>query len=217
MAWAMYCEGIVNCLHYLDDFLFWGPPSSQECGRAMRRATAWCERLGLPVAPHKTVGPTTTLTFLGIEIDSEAWLLRLPADKLDRLRQTLARWRSKRHATKHELQVLIGLLNHAAAVVRPGRTFIRHIIDTSKIPRRQSQKVRLNVSCRANMPGGLHSPRNGMEWHSSRICRLVQQLCQMPQALGAAVRTTQQLVSSSSCSGLHHGQELILLRRSSSR
>ncbi len=151
LAWAMQCEGIVNCLHYLDDFLFWGPPLSQECGRALQRAAALCERLGLPVAPHKTVGPTTTLTFLGIEMDSEAQLLRLPADKLDRLRQTLARWGSKRHATKHELQVLLGVLSHAAAVVRPGRTFIRHLIDTSKIPRRQSQKVRLNVSCRADI------------------------------------------------------------------
>ena len=84
-------------------------------------------------------------------MDSEAQLLRLPTEKVDRLRQTLTHWRRKRHATKHELQVLIGLLNHAAAVVRPGRTFLRQLIETSKIPRRQSQKVRLNLGCRADI------------------------------------------------------------------
>ena len=58
------------------------------------------------------------LTFLGIEMDSVAMVLRLPDDKLQRLRGTLAQWEKKRHATKHELQVLIGLLNQAAAVVQ---------------------------------------------------------------------------------------------------
>ena len=151
LAWALQCEGVVNSIHYLDDFLFWGPPESTVCESALQKAIALSERLGLPVATQKTVSPTTVLTFLGIEIDSVAMVLRLPAEKLGRLRETLAQWERKRHATKHELQVLIGLLNHAAAVVRPGRTFTRQLIDTSKIPRRADHKVRLNVGCRADV------------------------------------------------------------------
>ena len=104
-------------------------------------------RLGLPTAPDKTVGPSTTITFLGIELDSVAQELRLPSIKLQRLRSSLTEWESKRNTSKHELQVLIGHLSHAASVVRPGRVFIRHLIDTSKIPRRQTHRVRLNAKC----------------------------------------------------------------------
>ena len=151
LAWALCCVGVVNCVHYLDDFLFWGPPATPVCAEALTVATDLCERLGLPTAPDKTVGPSTTLTFLGIEIDSCSQQLRLPDAKLTRLRSTLREWARKRSASKHELLVLLGLLGHAATVVRPGRTFIRHLIDLSKKPRLASQKVRLNLDCRADL------------------------------------------------------------------
>ena len=151
LAWAFQCNGIVNCVHYLDDFLFWGPPASPQCGQDLQRAISLCTRLGLPVALDKTVGPSTVLTFLGFEIDSMSQEIRLPADKLCRLRQSLSQWERKRNASKHELQAIVGLLNHAAAVVRPGRTFIRQLIDASKRPRCSSHRVRLNASCRADI------------------------------------------------------------------
>ena len=55
------------------------------------------------------------------------------------------------NASKHELQVFIGLLSHVATVVRPGRTFIHQLIDISKRPCLPSQKVRLNLDCRADL------------------------------------------------------------------
>lgn len=151
LSWALQCEGITNSVHYLDDFLFWGPPMSPNCEQALAQATSLCTRLGLPVANHKTVGPSTTLTFLGITIDSDHQELRLPGDKVASLKATLSRWERRRSATKRELQVLIGQLNHAAAVVRPGRCFLRQLIDTMKIPHLQSQSVRINCSCRADI------------------------------------------------------------------
>ena len=151
LTWALTCEGVHDCVHYLDDFLFWGPPASPSCRTALDKAMGLCEKLGLPVAPDKTVGPTTVITFLGIEIDSVSQELRLPVDKLTRLRLTLSRWQHRRASTKRDLQVLVGLLSHAAAVVRPGRSFIRHLIDAEKLPHHQSHKVRLNVGCRADI------------------------------------------------------------------
>lgn len=85
LAWALHCSGVSNSIHYLDDFLFWGPAGSPACGEALSVATSLCARLGLPTAPSKTVGPVTCLTFLGIEIDSCSQQLRLPAAKLTRL------------------------------------------------------------------------------------------------------------------------------------
>ena len=122
LAWAMVSEGVVDVIHYLDDFFFCGPARSSTWGAALDTALPLCERLGFPVAPDKVVGPATVLTFLGIEIDSWKQELRLPAEKLSRLKVLVNNWAQKRNATKHELQSLLGHLNHACTVVKPAGT-----------------------------------------------------------------------------------------------
>ena len=77
IAWCMSCSGIKDFIHYLDDFLFVGPPGSSDCLRALEAAIPLCESLGFPVAPHKVEGPSTSITFLGIEVDSCQFELRL--------------------------------------------------------------------------------------------------------------------------------------------
>jgi len=44
--------------------------------------TAVCEEAGLPIEPAKTVGPVTTIMFLGMKLDSNEGIIRLPEDKL---------------------------------------------------------------------------------------------------------------------------------------
>uniref|UniRef100_A0A1X7U2N6 Reverse transcriptase domain-containing protein n=1 Tax=Amphimedon queenslandica TaxID=400682 RepID=A0A1X7U2N6_AMPQE len=151
LAWAMQCEGIGDLIHYLDDFFFWSPATSRDCHTALEIAVPLCNKLGFPVAPHKVVGPATSLIFLGTEIDSLRQEIRLPEDKLSFLKQALRQWGDKRAATKREVQSLIGHLNHAAKVVRPGRPFLRGLIDTMKIQRRQHHRVRLSVACRGDI------------------------------------------------------------------
>ena len=151
LAWAAHCEGITNLLHYLDDFLLWSPAGSTSCSCALASATGLCERLGLPVAQVKTEGPASTITFLGIVIDSSKQELRLPREKIQRLKAKLFWFRDRRNATKRSLQSLIGLLSHAASVVKPGRLFIRQLIVTMKKPNKPSQRVRLDVLCKADI------------------------------------------------------------------
>ena len=151
LAWAMSCAGIVHPIHYLDDFFFCGPAHSPVCQVALDTAIPLCHRLGLPVAPTKVEGPTTCLTFLGIEIDSVAQELRLPPEKLRRLISMLSEWEGRRSATKHQLQSLIGHLSHASKVVKPGRPFMRELIRTMAIPKASFHLVCLNTQCRADI------------------------------------------------------------------
>ena len=66
----MQFAGVRNMSHYLDDLLILGlPASSTRCGQSPQRALKVCQSLGVPVVPEKIQGPSTTLTFLGIEID----------------------------------------------------------------------------------------------------------------------------------------------------
>ena len=70
--------GVDRVGHYLDDFVLVGPPGSRDCSRFLQVALGVCRDSGFPVAEEKTVGPTTLIPLLGIELDSERLELRLP-------------------------------------------------------------------------------------------------------------------------------------------
>ena len=86
-------------------------------------------RMGVPLAASKSEGPSVALTFLGIMIDTEAGTLSLPPLKLKRVVEIVGDWGDKKFCTRRELEALIGLLNYVCKVVRPGRSFLHHMID----------------------------------------------------------------------------------------
>ncbi len=141
----------VSCLHYLDDFFTWGRAGTNECARALDTALSCCAKLGVPVAEHKTQGPVTKLVFLGIEIDSVSRTLRLPEEKLCRLQVNIREWQEKRVCTKRDLLSIIGLLQHACCVVRPGRSFLRRMISLSTRAKKLHHKIQLNVGFRSDL------------------------------------------------------------------
>ena len=131
-----------------------GPPGSPVCSNAMSTLDRVCRWLGVPIAEHKRDGPTACLTFLGIEIDTIAGELRLPAEKLERLVSLLEAWGDRRACSHKELESLVDLLNHACKVVRPGRSFLRRMINlihsTGNRPGRTCV-IRLNTGFRADL------------------------------------------------------------------
>ena len=151
LAWILQTHGITQQLHYLDDFLLLGPPQSTACADALQIMLQVCNDLGVPLATHKTEGPSTQLTFLGIQIDSKKMQLSLDREKLTRITALILSWRSRRSATKHELQSLIGHLSHAATVVQHGCTFIRRMIELMKIAKLPHHQLRLNTEFRSDL------------------------------------------------------------------
>ena len=154
LEWCLRKEGIRHTFHYLDDFIVIGPPQSAECPEALQTMDRTCAHLGVPVAAHKCVGPATCLTYLGIEIDTVAFQLRLPQDKLLRLRDLLTEWGDRKVCERRELESLIGTLNHACKVVRPGRSFLRRMLNLLHgVPMHPSHPhpIRLNRSFRSDL------------------------------------------------------------------
>ena len=92
LIWIMHLQGVDPSLHYLDDFLLFGPPASSACAESLATALSVCDRLGVPIAGEKTEGPATSLTFLGIQIDTRAMQLSLPQEKLHDLKGRLNHW-----------------------------------------------------------------------------------------------------------------------------
>ena len=147
----MLNNGVSWAIHYLDDFFTSGTPASAECLRNMHIMQELCRQAGLPLEPAKTVGPTTTLTFLGIEIDSVLLQIRLPQAKLVELKATLALWRDKTSTLKHDLLSLIGSLSHASKVIHASRVFLRRLIDLSTRVRKPEYHIRLNIEARSDI------------------------------------------------------------------
>jgi hypothetical protein len=81
-----------------------------------------CTSLGVPIANEKTKGPSTVITFLGVEFDTINMELRLPSEKLQKLQLQLDHILHKDKITLLQLQSLLGSLNFACRVVRPEET-----------------------------------------------------------------------------------------------
>ena len=153
LQWIAEQFGVSYLDHFLDDFLTAGAPESNECDRNLFLLMHVCAILGLPLAIEKRDGPTTCLVFLGIEIDTVNFVLRLPIQKLHRLKAQLQRWARLKCCRKKDLQSLIGQLHDASIVVRSGRTFIRRLIDLLKSAHHRPANcfLRLNVEARSDI------------------------------------------------------------------
>ncbi len=151
LLWILANMDQVMCIHYLDDFLLFGSPDSCQCGTSLERALTRCKELGVPIAPAKTEGPATKLIFLGIELDTASLTMSLPREKLERLCTMIRDWESKKSCTKRELLSLIGYLQHACRVIKPGRSFLRRMIDLSARVRALHHRVRLNAGFRSDL------------------------------------------------------------------
>ena len=138
-------------MQYLDDFLILGPPNTTACQANLSTLLTLFEELGLPVAPAKLEGPATCITFLGIEIDTMAMEIRLPADKVHKLKELLEAWLGRRGCTRGELESLIGHLSHASVVVRAGKTFLRRLLELLSVARRSHHFLRLNALHRSDL------------------------------------------------------------------
>ena len=65
------------------------------------------------MAPEKTCGPATTLSFAGIELDSICSEARLPLDKIYKCTNLISSLLARKKVSLRELQSLTGLLNFA--------------------------------------------------------------------------------------------------------
>lgn len=150
LQWAAMDRGADNIVHILDDFLFISK-SKAKCFDDITSFIDLCNQLGVPIAHEKTMGPASTLTFAGIELDTSLSEARLPPDKLIKCRTLLRSFLRKKSVTLLELQSLIGTLNYACIVVPPGRTFLRRLIDLSKHVHHPHHHIRIKLEAKADI------------------------------------------------------------------
>ena len=88
-----------------------------------------CLPLGIPLADEDEEGLSAVITLLGIQMNTEQGTLSLPAEKLEWILHELELWADRKWCCRrHMLDSPIQLVQHAARVVRPGRSFLHDLI-----------------------------------------------------------------------------------------
>ena len=151
LSWILERQGVSPIMHYLDDFLTLAPPGSVTCQRNLDIIRSACLQLGVPLAIEKIEGPSTSLTFLGIVLDTERMEASLPQDKLHRIRHQVKAWLTKKKATKRQILSLVGLLQHATKVVHPGRTFLARMYSIAAKLKQPSHRKKLPAAFRSDL------------------------------------------------------------------
>ena len=151
LSWILEKKGISPLIHNLDDFLTIGQADSAACQNHLTTIKEVCHNLGIPLALEKLEGPSQCLTFLGITLDTQLMEGRLPSDKLLCIRNQLSAWLTQKRATKREILSLVGLLQHACKVVRPGRSFVSRMYSTATKLKQLSHYTRLNKDFRSDL------------------------------------------------------------------
>ena len=151
LSWILEQQGVSPIMHYLDDFLTLAPPHSTTCQRNLDIIKSVCLHLGVPLALEKVEGPSTSLTFLGIVLDTARMEARLPTDKLCHIRHQVKAWLTRRKATKRQILSLVGLLQHATKVVRPGHTFLSRMCSVAAELKQPSHRKKLSAAFRSDL------------------------------------------------------------------
>ena len=141
LEWILREHGVSLLLHYLDDYLTMGPLQRQICLQNLRLLIEVHAMLSIPLALEKVEGLSTTLEFPGILPCMEA---RLPVEKLTRIQATTQQLLRRKSVTKHEILSLVGLLQHAAKVVRPRHTFVSRMYSVAASVQELDYFTRLN-------------------------------------------------------------------------
>ncbi|KAJ1088356.1 hypothetical protein NDU88_001513 [Pleurodeles waltl] len=99
--------GHASVTHYLYDLFLAGPRESDSCKVALENFQSLMGDLGVPLAPEKTVGPCTALSFLGIELDTVDMVTRLPGEKKRVMLETVRSMIQKRKVAVKEIEALL--------------------------------------------------------------------------------------------------------------
>ena len=78
-------------------------------------------------------------------------VVRLPEEKLQHILSSVQDWTGRKAGRKRELESLLGHVQHAATVVRPGRTFVWCIIELLSTSQTPDLWIRLNINIRVDL------------------------------------------------------------------
>jgi hypothetical protein len=149
IEWVVRNETISdNIDHYLDDFLFAGEGNTDVCNRLMNIFSLVCDRLNVPIANKKTVGPTTVLEYLGLTIDTVNMLVKIPDDKILELKVKISFVLKSKKVT---LKVVSRVTYILYSTLPSGRVLSRRIYNAMSNVKKSYHLIRVSKNLKADL------------------------------------------------------------------
>jgi len=139
---SQHSYGVRHLLHYLDDFFTAGPAVSQKCLRNLQSMFTLCESINAPIKLSKVEDPATSLTFLGIHLNSQTMQASISDDRKCTLMNELCWMIGRDKCTQRQLLSLIGKLSFCCKVLPAGR---HRMIDLSSTVSRLHHSISLTA------------------------------------------------------------------------
>ena len=86
-------------------------------------------QVGLVEAKHKVCLPSQMMIWLGILFNTLAMTMSIPKNKLSEIMECLKGWMNRTHATRREMQSILGMLQFVAKVAPPVRLFTNRMLE----------------------------------------------------------------------------------------
>ena len=150
IQWIMEHKYNIISVKVLDDFLFISP-NLVSAQNHLNTFFEVSDAIQLPLADLKTVYPTTTLTFLGIEIDSIDRTLRIPDEKLYKYLHELELLINSNDFSLRDLRSIIGKLQHCCTIIKSGRAFLRRLYNLTMGKNNPNHILKISDSVRADL------------------------------------------------------------------
>jgi hypothetical protein len=115
-----------DMMHYLDDY-FLAHLLPTICSKLLHVFLLICEILNIEVNPEKVIGPSQSLTLLGIILDSKLMQLRISSELLFCIKNSLDSILSLQQVPVSSLFSLCGHFSFAAKALKPTRLYLRNI------------------------------------------------------------------------------------------
>lgn len=112
---------------YIDDFSG-VEKTKNKASEALTDLQTTFKSLGLEEELSKCCQPSTVMAWLGILLDTIEMSMTIPSPKLKEIRETVLKWMSYDHCSRHQVQCLLGLLNYVANVAPDSRLFTNRIL-----------------------------------------------------------------------------------------
>lgn len=126
----MSCAGF-EVVGYLDDY-FYASSTHSKCAIGQDSIISFLETLGFKVNYKKVIPPSHSPRFLGIILDLENMMFKLPEDKLCKTASAVDAILEKSQVSHKKLERLAGLLAHCSLLIKGGRTFCRRLYSLLK-------------------------------------------------------------------------------------
>ena len=135
--------GFPGVICYLDDFLV-VRDNYRDCQLTLMTLMKVLRDLGFAINYKKLETAAKKVTFLGVELDTEELVMRLPDSKLERLLHEVHQVYQATSASKRDLQSLLGRLSWASLAIQGARPHLRRLLD--RINRLQGPRHRTRIT-----------------------------------------------------------------------